>query len=164
MTWQAIEFRNLEDYAQFMGAFQERTLPKQRWTHHAHLAGALWYLERWPPPEALQRIRRDIRAYNEAVGGINSDDAGYHETLTQLFMRAVLAQRRARPQAPLLDALRELLASPLASSAWPLNFYAKERLFSVAARRGWLEPDLCLEPRPWSTADDAAFTPAQETA
>jgi len=44
------------------------------------------------------------------------------------------------------EAVREsfgrLLASPVADRAWPLSFYSRERLFSVAARREWVEPDL----------------------
>ncbi|MEO8307053.1 MAG: hypothetical protein ABI616_03310 [Pseudomonadota bacterium] len=41
--------------------------------------------------------------------------------------------------------LRALLQSELASSTWPLTYYSHERLFSVAARRGWVDPDLQLE-------------------
>ena len=32
-----------------------------------------------------------IRTYNEAVGTANTDTAGYHETLTQLYIRGVRA-------------------------------------------------------------------------
>jgi hypothetical protein len=30
----------------------------------------------------------------------------------------------------------------MGDKAWPLTFWSRERLFSVAARRGWVEPDL----------------------
>jgi hypothetical protein len=39
-------------------------------------------------------------------------------------------------------ALESLLASPLGSSEWPLEYWSRERLFSAAARRAWVEPDL----------------------
>lgn len=164
MTWQPLDFQSQQDYAQFIGAFQSRTLPKPRWTHHAHLAAALWYLNEWPPAQALARIRNDIRAYNEAVGGANTDTAGYHETLTQLFMRGVLAHHRSWASEPLLDSLHALLASPLAQGEWPLRFYSKQCLFSVPARLGWVEPDLNLEPRHWGDAEDAALHAARERA
>jgi hypothetical protein len=40
------------------------------------------------------------------------------------------------------DLARRLLATPMGDKAWPLGFWSRERLFSVAARRGWVEPDL----------------------
>ena len=34
-----------------------------------------------------------------------------------------------------------LLASETGSRNWPLRFYSRERLFSVEARRGFVQPD-----------------------
>lgn len=131
-----------DDYARFIAAFRARTLPKPAWSHPAHLAAGLWYLDEFPPPEALVRMRGDIRAYNEATGVANTDHAGYHETLTQLFLRGVQTHRRAHAGAPLLEVLRRLLRTPLARSDWPLRFYSKPHLMSVQARHHWVEPDL----------------------
>ncbi|MDY7014636.1 MAG: hypothetical protein SVX43_13740, partial [Cyanobacteriota bacterium] len=36
-------------------AFEERTLPRSRWTHAAHLIVALWYLMQYPESEARRR-------------------------------------------------------------------------------------------------------------
>ena len=68
-----------------------RTLPKDEWTHEAHLAACLWLLiER--PELALERdLPGIIRGYNEAAGGVNDDTQGYHETLTQLYIRGTRA-------------------------------------------------------------------------
>jgi len=35
-----------------------------------------------------------------------------------------------------------LMAGPLGRSDWPLAYWSKARLFSVEARRGWVEPDV----------------------
>jgi hypothetical protein len=35
-----------------------------------------------------------------------------------------------------------LLASRYATRSYPFEFYSRERLLSVAARRAWLDPDL----------------------
>ena len=122
-----------------------RTLPKDEWTHEAHLAACLWLLiER--PELALERdLPGIIRGYNEAAGGVNDDTQGYHETLTQLYIRgtrAFLASHDSHDGHDLLNAVNALLASEIAPRNWPLRFYSRERLFSVAARRGWVEPDL----------------------
>lgn len=131
-----------EELARFVGEFESRTLPKARWTHEAHLLTALWYLTRHTEDEALDILRARIRAYNEAVGGRNSDTEGYHETLTRLYLRGVREFVQARVAEPLEALAAALLASPMADRAWPFQFYSRERLFSVAARRDWLEPDL----------------------
>ena len=83
-----------------------------------------------------------IRRYNEAVGGTNSDTAGYHETLTQLYVIGVQRFAERCPADELLSVVNALLASEMAQRSWPLRFYSLGLLFSVAARRGWAEPDL----------------------
>lgn len=127
--------------AAFIEDFEARRLPKSRWTHQAHLLVGLWYLSRHEPDEALAIVRARIRAHNESVGTVNDDHGGYHETITRLYLDAIAARRARNGSASFEDTLRQLLASPLADSKWPLTFYSRERLFSVEARRGWLEPD-----------------------
>ena len=118
------------------------TLPKEDWTHEAHLAACTWLvLERGDiaPERDLPAI---IRRYNEAVGGVNSDTAGYHETLTQLYVIGVRRFAERCPADKLLGVVNALLVSEMAQRSWPLRFYSPQLLFSVAARRGWAEPDL----------------------
>lgn len=134
-------FDTVEEIEAFIDAFEACTLPKVRWTHQAHLVVALWYLTHHAPADALDIVRRRIRAYNEAVGTANTDTGGYHETLTRLYLRGVAAHVAAHSKESLPVCVVALLQSPLASRDWPLRFYSSERLFSVAARRHWLEPD-----------------------
>jgi len=131
-----------EEIEAFIQAFEDRTLPKVRWHHHAHLVVGLWYLSHNSSEDALSIIRQRIRAYNEVVGPPNTDTSGYHETLTRFFLRGIRAHIAAYPAKPLHESLSTLLQSPIASKEWPLTAYSRERLFSVSARRGWLESDL----------------------
>jgi hypothetical protein len=133
-----------QDIESFIREFERGSLPKARWTHQAHLVVGLWYLTHHPPDDALAIIRQGIRAYNEAVGTANTDSSGYHETLTRLFLRGIAAHISTYRNESLPSSLALLLQSPLAHKDWPLSFYSRERLFSVAARHGWLEPDLPL--------------------
>jgi hypothetical protein len=120
----------------------DRTLPRADWTHEAHLAACTWLvLER--PEIALEHELPDIvRAYNLAVGGVNDDTQGYHETLTQLYIRGVRGFVANHSGEDLLTTVNALLASEAGQRNWPLRFYSQTLLFSVAARRGWVEPDL----------------------
>ena len=130
------------DFEEFIREFEGLTLAKARWTHHAHLAVALWYLARHPFAEALGIVRKRIRGHNEAVGTANTDSEGYHETLTRLFLRGVAAEMARHRGEALPEVLAAVIGSPLGEKTWPLRFYTRERLFSVEARRGWVEPDL----------------------
>lgn len=124
--------------------FLARTLPKAEWTHEAHLSTCAWLiLER--PEVAPERDLPDlIRCYNESVGGVNDATQGYHETITQVFIRAVRSHLATTEGLGLRDRVNALLLSPEGRRDWPLRFYSGELLFSPAARLGWKEPDLQL--------------------
>lgn len=63
-----------------IAGFEDGTWPKSQWTHSAHLAvGACYILD---GDSALDRLRTNIPRYNVRQGGKNTEDSGYHETLT----------------------------------------------------------------------------------
>lgn len=124
----------------------ERSLPKAEWSHAAHFAAALWLL-RHPMLGAMRDMPRLIRAYNEATGVANTDSGGYHETITRASLRAAQAWLHSRPHTSLSEALNALLKTEFARSDWPLRYWSRSLLFSVEARRSWVEPD--LEPLPF---------------
>lgn len=134
--------KTYEGVANFIVEFENCRLPKSRWTHEAHLVAGFWYLNRHPFPEALDQVRERIRRHNESVGTANTDSTGYHETITRLYMTVMAAHMAEHPTLAFGECLAALLASPLSNSGWPLMHYTRERLFSVEARRRWLEPDL----------------------
>jgi hypothetical protein len=121
----------------------DRSLPKAEWTHAAHFAATLWLLRHEPQPPLEVRMPALIRAYNQATGVANTDTDGYHETITLASIgaaRAVLATHS--PDRPLHEVVDALMATPLGRSDWLLAYWSRDRLFSVAARRAWIEPDL----------------------
>ena len=124
-----------------------RTLPRPDWTHEAHLAATTYLLTRRPDVDIDRELPGIIRAYNESVGGVNSDSEGYHETITRVFLHGVrLFLAEADLTASLHELVNELLLSPMGRRDWPLRFYTPERLFSVEARRAFIPPDLAALP------------------
>ena len=120
----------------------DRSLPKEAWTHEAHLAACLWIITERPDIDPARDMRAIISGYNEAVGGVNDDRAGYHDSITHSFIAGV-RHWLARADADSLAArVNGLLLAPEGRRDWPLGFYSRERLFSVEARRMWVEPDL----------------------
>lgn len=124
----------------------DRTLPKPEWTHAAHFAAAFWVLRR-PGMNAERDLPKLIRAYNLATGVENTDSSGYHETITLASLRAARDWLEKRPETPLHVALNEMLASRYGRSDWLLEYWSRPVLFSVMARRAWIDPD--LEPLPF---------------
>lgn len=119
------------------------TLPKEEWTHEAHLIVGLWHLNRYPFYEALLRMRCRIITYNQATGGVNSADSGYHETLTEFWLRQLAEFRRSAGEEKSLEQqCNQLFASSFADRRLPFEYYSRELLFSVRARAKWTEPDL----------------------
>ena len=119
----------------------ERTLPRAEWTHEAHLATCAWLILERPDLRPERDLPGLIRRYNESVGGVNSDSEGYHETITQVSIRAVRAALARSEGAGLCERVNALLLAPEGRRDWPLRFYSRELLFSVEARRRWVEPD-----------------------
>lgn len=120
-----------------------RTLPRAAWTHEAHLAACTWIVRDRPDIDPVHDMAGIISSYNVAVGGINDDSQGYHETITQTYIAAVKVHLAdIGPTASLQEAVNSLLLSPRGRRDLPLRFYSKELLFSVAARRGFVAPDL----------------------
>ncbi|MDB5678889.1 hypothetical protein [Sphingomonas bacterium] len=120
-----------------------RALPRAEWTHEAHLASCLWLLVERPDIDPDRDLRSIISRYNESVGGVNDETQGYHHTITLTFLggvRRFLA--RTDPALPLAAKVNALLASPEGRRDWPLKLYSPVRLFSVAARMGYVAPDL----------------------
>ena len=122
--------------------FIARTLPKAEWTHHAHLRVGTWHVVKHGADGALPLLRERISEYNESVGTRNTDDSGYHETVTAFYVRAIAATIADRDSATPIDTLAELVIARIGARDYPLRYYTKERLFSVEARRTWVEPDI----------------------
>jgi hypothetical protein len=119
-----------------------RTVPKEQWTHAAHWASTLWMLTEKPEMLPERDMPGLIRAFNESVGGQNTDTAGYHETITQASIRAARRFLREREVGePLFVRCNALMETELGDPEWLMEYWSRERLFSVEARRGWVEPD-----------------------
>lgn len=129
------------DVAAFIADFEALRLPKSRWTHEGHLVAGLWYVWHFGPSAALDNLRIRIRNHNTAVGTPNTDNSGYHETITRLYVEAIGRLRDEAQDDNFERVLAKLLSSPMAENTWPLEFYSSDRLFSVQARHEWLPPE-----------------------
>ena len=120
-------------------------LPREVWTHEAHLAACLYLLAERPDIDLDAEIAGIISRFNESVGGVNDDQGGYHDSITRTYVAGVRRFLRGA-EGGLAERVNALLLSPVGRRDYPLRFYSPERLFSVAARRGFVAPDLAPLP------------------
>ena len=146
-TFPVRHFDSDEAVARVGEGLLSRTLPREEWTHEAHLAATTYLLLKHPEIDLDAELPGLIRRYNESVGGVNSDSEGYHDTITRAYLHGIrLFLSEADTGEPIHELVNELLHAPMGRRDWPLRFWSRDRLFSVEARRGWVEPDLAAMP------------------
>jgi len=141
-TLDNVTFRTTEEMFGLLRRFEDCTLPREEWTHAAHLTVALWHLLQFDWPEAVGHVRRGIRRYNAAHGVRATPTGGYHETLTLFWLRKVRAflEGERNEARSLVSLANELVATH--DTGLPLRHYTRDLLFSPEARAEWVEPDL----------------------
>ena len=131
-----------EEVESLISRFEKRELPKPEWTHEAHLVVAVWYGSKYGFDEALDLVRQNITAHNEAVGTPNTDTEGYHETITRFWMLVVARYLHSAGSESIQNLCNGFINSAEAYSSYPLKYFSSELLFSVGARKDWVQPDL----------------------
>jgi hypothetical protein len=134
----------LADATKTVEQFEATTLASWAWTHEAHLICGLSLLSRFGIEKAPEEMKKRLFKYNEAVGKINSDTSGYHETVTFFWIEAVWERLsvdgKVNFDQETLDAL--LSNIDLANRNLFLKSYSEELILSVEARRKYVKPDL----------------------
>ncbi|MBW8297731.1 hypothetical protein [Sphingopyxis sp.] len=122
------------------------TLPRADWTHEAHLGACLWLLSERLDIDVDAQIGTIIRRFNESVGGVNDDTQGYHDSITRAYVAGVRLFLSETEETELAARVNAMLRSDVGRRDWPLRFYSRDLLFSVTARRRFVDPDLAPLP------------------
>ena len=123
-------------------AFLSCTLPKENWTHEAHLKVGLWHLLHYSPSESTKRLRQSIKQYNVACGIENTETQGYHETITQFYVWLINQFIQQTDCSQPIDLLANGLIDRYGDKSLLFRYYSRSRLMSKTARLQWVEPDL----------------------
>ena len=135
-------YRTDEEVNLLVKRFEERTLPKAEWTHVAHLTVGLYYCFHHPFGVAKNLMSDGIYWLNDSHGTPNTETSGYHETLTVFWLRTVKEFLESCGNDESLAQIANALVAEVNDTKLPLNFYSRERLFSVKARLSYVEPNL----------------------
>lgn len=134
-------YKTLREIEDLINRFLDQSLPKEEWTHEAHLTVATYLLNKFSIEETTCMLRSGIIIYNKSVGGENTAVKGYHETLTLFWIKNICIYIKANKAKSILLLCNNFLKSIFADRDYPLKFYSKELLFSTKARAFWTEPD-----------------------
>ena len=126
----------------FLAAFEGCTLPKERWTHGAHLLTGACYVHELGREAALERTRVCVRRYNESVGGKNTETSGYHETITAMWIRLLDGLLRESPAMERAAFARLAVERFVGEKDIFRRYYDFDVVGSVEARREWVAPTL----------------------
>lgn len=142
------------DDAEFLSTFEACRWPLERWHHRDHVKLAYLYLRRHPLEEASARLRNGIQAHNAVHHIPESLTSGYHETMTQAWLRLVHVILCEYGPADTADGFCDAHPELLEKKALRL-FYSRERFLSAEAKATFVEPDLAPLPRSQRSCDVA---------
>jgi hypothetical protein len=140
-------FTDTEEVYALVEAFENRTIPKSEWTHPAHLAVGLYYCKTRPFAVAKNVMRDGIYWLNDSHGTLNTDDSGYHETLTVFWLKLIWNFLDERIETLSLASLANELIERYNDPRLPFTYYSRGLISSASARHEYFPPDLRVNRR-----------------
>jgi len=124
---------------EFLAAFEACTLDE--FHHRDHIKVTYLYLRRHPIDQAIVKVRAGLQALAVAWGAPVDDlEKGYHETMTQAWVRLVHLTLSDCGVAESADAFCDQQPQLMQKTSLEL-FYSRERLMTWKAKREFVEPD-----------------------
>jgi hypothetical protein len=125
---------------EFLAGFEGCTL--EEFHHRDHIKVAYIYLRRFPFEEAMRKVRTGLQALAVAwKAPVDELEKGYHETMTQAWVRLVHLALIGSEGVEGADDFCERHPQLLQKGRLEI-FYSRERLMSWEAKRDFVEPDL----------------------
>jgi len=121
--------------------FEFGQLEEGQWHHREHLAICYWYLCHKSLIEATYRMKLGILKYNEKYQVEQTPSRGYHETITQFFIKFLHSYVGKNPGRG-VDGLNDLLRQTNGFLPHIGQYFSRPLLNSERARLQWVEPDL----------------------
>jgi hypothetical protein len=124
----------------FLTAFRDGSLPREMWTHEAHLIVTWATLREVGDAETTCALLiEQIRAYNRC-DTTTAALVDCHQTLTRYYVLAIDALQPST--------LSDVMLARSCTRLAPSRHWSPRALASTAARTGWVEPDRA--PLPWA--------------
>src|SRR5436305_8646195 len=125
----------------FVEAWKAGKLPKAEWTHAAHVAVAAYFAFDHAAAATFAIMKTGILHHNVSVRTTNTEDNGYHETLTRFWAGEIGDFVRTGRFASRLDAVRAAVSVFGSDRDRFRAFYSFDVVRDRRARRECVAPD-----------------------
>jgi hypothetical protein len=125
----------------FVHRWQAGRLTKAEWTHGAHVGTAAYFAFDLEAEALFSRMKSGIIHHNESVGTANTEDHGYHETLTRFWVETIVEFVRSRSFSTRFEAVKhatKFFGEDRDRQRW---YYSFDVVRDRRARREWIKPD-----------------------
>jgi hypothetical protein len=133
--------RSESELQRFVDAWRAGRLPKAEWTHAAHVAMAAYFAFDHAADATFAIMKAGILQHNTSVGTRNTEDNGYHETLTRFWAGEISAFVRSGRFCSRWEAVRAAVAEFGGDRDRFRLFYSFDVVRDRRARREWVAPD-----------------------
>jgi flavin reductase (DIM6/NTAB) family NADH-FMN oxidoreductase RutF len=125
----------------FVNRWEAGRLTKSEWTHGAHIGTAAYFAFDLEAEALFQRMKTGIIYHNECVGTANTEDNGYHETLTRFWAGTVGEFVRSRQFSTRFEAVKNATQVFGEDRDRHRLYYGFDVVRDRRARREWIKPD-----------------------
>ena len=125
----------------FVEAWKSGKLPKSAWTHAAHVAMAAYFAFDHAADATFAIMKAGILHHNTSVGTPNTEDNGYHETLTRFWSSEIGEFVRSGRFHSRFEAVRAAVSAFGEDRDRYRQFYSFDVVRDRRARREWGAPD-----------------------
>ncbi len=131
------------DAQKLVADFESCTLPKMDWSHEAHLLAGMSLYFRYGN-EAYKAMKTRVIRYNEAVGTANTEDSGYHATITMywIWIIHIFCKKNKLTSFNQYAVDTLLMSEAMVQRNSFLEFYEKNTILSKEARKEIVLPNL----------------------
>jgi flavin reductase (DIM6/NTAB) family NADH-FMN oxidoreductase RutF len=125
----------------FISRWEAGRLTKAEWTHGAHVGTAAYFAFELDTEALFKRMKTGIIHHNECVGTANTEDNGYHETLTRFWAGTVGEFVRSGRFSARFEAVESTTQLFGEDRDRHRLYYSFDVVRDRRARREWIKPD-----------------------
>jgi hypothetical protein len=125
----------------FVRRWRQGKLPGTEWTHAAHVAVAAYHAFDHHGEVLFEEVKSGIIHHNNSVGTPNTDERGYHETLTRFWVQITEEFVRSRSFLTRLQAVKCAVHAFGEDRDRHKLYYSFDVVKDKCARREWVPPD-----------------------
>jgi len=126
---------------QLVDQWSDCSLPAQDWTHAAHVAVCSSIIWHNTLAGTYALMKAGLYRFNEATGTPNTEERGYHETLTRFWATLLFYRIHRGHYNSCLGAANAMVEVYGKDSRADVRYYSFDVLKSKEARKNWIPPD-----------------------